>query len=132
MQRSAVAAWQEADSLAVKTRLSHAPSSTAYPRRAWRNWIWVRNVTESSRGMDVTLALCDKGVVMRWCEYSGTLSPAPLSISHPSNSSSISLSTAATVIALLLGYSLVTLLGMLLQPPASFKQSPLYFSRWVL
>lgn len=52
---------------------------------------------------------------------------------RPSNFSSIlfsiCLSTAAAVIALLLGYGLVTLPEMLLQPPASVKQSPLHFSR---
>jgi len=42
-------------------------SSAAYPRRAWRNWIWVKNVTESSQGTDVTLALCEEEVMMRWC-----------------------------------------------------------------
>lgn len=79
--------------------------------------------------MDVTLALCDEEVVMRRCMYIGTLSLPPLSISRPSNLSSICLSTAATVMALLLGYGLVTLPEMLLQPPASVKQSPLHFSR---
>lgn len=79
--------------------------------------------------MDVTLALCDEEVVMRWCVYVGTLSPPPLSISCPSNSASICLSTAAAVMALLLGYGLVTLPEMLLQPPASVKQSPQHFSR---
>lgn len=104
-------------------------SSAAYPRRAWRNWIWVRNVTESSQGMDVTLALCDEEVVMRWCVYIGTLSPPPLSIFLPSNSPSISFSAAPAVMALLLGFGLVTLPEMLLQPPASVKQSPQHFSR---
>lgn len=79
--------------------------------------------------MDVTLALCDEEVVMRWCVYIGTLSPAPLSISHPSNAASICLSTAAAVMALLLGYGLVTILEMLLQPPGSITQSPQHFSR---
>lgn len=79
--------------------------------------------------MDVTLALCDEEVVMRWCVYIGTLSPPPLSISRPSNSASICLSTAAAVMALLLGYGLVTLPEMLLQPPASVKQSPQHLSR---
>lgn len=79
--------------------------------------------------MDVTLALCHEEVVMRWRVYIGTLSPPPLSIFCPSNSSSICISTAAAVMALLLGYGLVTLPEMLLQPPASVKQSPQHFSR---
>lgn len=77
--------------------------------------------------MDVTLAPCDEEVLMRWCVYTGTLSPPPLSISHPSNTTSICLSTAAAVIALLLGYGLVTPPEMLLQPPASSAQSPPVF-----
>lgn len=79
--------------------------------------------------MDVTLALCDEEVAMRWCVYNGTLSPPPLSISRPSDSASICLCTAAAVMAFLLGYGLVTLPEMLLQPPAGVKQSPLHFSR---
>lgn len=53
----------------------------------------------------------------------------PLSFSLPSNSASICLGTAAAVMALLLGYGLVTLPEMLLQTPASVKQSPQHFSR---
>lgn len=81
--------------------------------------------------MDVTLALCDEEVVMRWCvcvhlvPYRPHRSPSP----RPSNLASICLGTAAAVMALLLGYGLVTLPEMLLQPPASVKQSPLHFSR---
>lgn len=57
--------------------------------------------------------------------YRPRRSPSP----HPSNSSSICLQAAAAVMALLLGYGLVTLPEMLLQPPASVKQSPQHFSR---
>lgn len=79
--------------------------------------------------MDVTLALCDEEVVMRWCVYIGTLSPPPHSISPgPSNLPSICFSTAVAVMALLLGFGLVTLPEMLLQPPAGVKQSPQHFS----
>lgn len=129
MQLFALAAWQEGDSLALRTRLSHTLSSAAYPRRAWRNWIWVRNVTESSQGMDVTLALCHEEVVMRWHVYIGTLITPPLSVFRPSSLPSICISTAAAVMALLLGYGLVTVPEMLLQAPASIKQSLQYFSR---
>lgn len=52
-------------------------------------------------------------------------SPSPV----PPNSGSICLSAAAAVMAFLLGYGLVTLPEMLLQPLASVKQSPLHFSR---
>lgn len=57
--------------------------------------------------------------------YRPRRSPSP----HPSNSSSICLQAAAAVMALLLGYGLVTLPEMLLQPPASVKQSLQHFSR---
>lgn len=65
---------------------------------------------------------------MRCCVYIGTLSPPPLSISCPFTSPSICFSTAAAVMALLLGFGLVTLPEMLLQPSASVKQSPQHFS----
>lgn len=82
--------------------------------------------------MNVTLALCDEEVVMRWFVYTGSLSPTTVSISHPSVSPYIRLSSAAAVMAFLLGYGLVTLPEMLLQPPASVKQSPRHFSRRAL
>lgn len=129
MQLFALAAWQEADSLAVRTRLSHAPVICSIPREGVEKLDLGEECDESSQGMDVTLALCDEEVVMRWCVYIGTLLAPPLSISHPSNWASICLSAAAAVMALLLGYGLVTLPEMLLQPPASVKQSPQHFSR---
>lgn len=79
--------------------------------------------------MDVTLALCHEEVVMRWHVFIGTLSTPPLSIFRPSSTPSICISTAAAVMALLLGYGLVTVPEMLLQAPASVKQSTQYFSR---
>lgn len=73
--------------------------------------------------MDVTLALCEEEVVMRWCVYIGNLLCPPLSTARPSDLASICLGTAAAVMALLLGYGLVTIPERLLHPPASVKQS---------
>lgn len=58
-----------------------------------------------------------------------TLVPYHPATPHLSNTASVCLSTAAAVMALLLGYGLVTLPEMLLQPPASITQSPQHFSR---
>lgn len=58
--------------------------------------------------MDVTLALCDETVVMRWCGYIGSPSPHRSPSLFPPTLPSICLSTAAAVMALLLGYGLVT------------------------
>lgn len=88
---AALAAWQKAESLVVRTRLSHIPSSAAFPRGAWRNWIWVRNVTESSQGMDVTLALCDKKsgdevAWVHWYPVTPYCSPFPIPPTGPTYS----------------------------------------------
>lgn len=58
------------------------------------------------------------------CIHRYPITPATLHLP-----ASIRLSTAAAVMALLLGYGVVTLPKMLLQPPASNIQSPLHFSR---
>lgn len=116
------------------THLCHLPHT---PGGRGEIGFWVRNVTESSREMDVTLALCDEeeaaaaATATRWrcvctlVAYRQRQSP----ICSPSNLASICHSAAAAVMAFLLGYGLVTLPEMLLQsPPAGLAQSSRQFT----
>ena len=129
MQLFALAAWQEADRLAVKTRLSHTPVICSIPQEG----VEKLDLGEEYDGV-IPGDGCDIGSVWRGsgdevvCVHLYSIAPTTL---HLSILDSICLSTTAAVMALLLGYGLVTLPEMLLQPSASVKQSPLHFSRWL-
>lgn len=102
------------------THLCHLPHT---PGGRGEIGFWVRNVTESSQEMDVTLALCEEEAAAAaaarwWCvctllAYRQRQSP----ICSPSNVASICHSAAAAVMALLLGYGLVTLRKCCYKPP---------------
>lgn len=100
----------------MKTRLSHTSVIPRIPSEG-RGGIgfWLGNATESSREMDATLAPRDEEAGVH---VAAALSPEPVSICSPSDVASICLAAAAAVMALLLGYGLVTFPEMLLQASA--------------
>lgn len=133
MQLFALGAWQEADSLAVRTRSSHAHVICSIPQEG---------VEKLDLGEECDRVIpgdgCDIASVWRGSGDEVVHVPwypiAPAALHLPSLQLvmySICLSAAAAVMALLLGYGLVTLPEMLLQPPAGVKQSPQHSSQWL-